>query len=112
MTSRKVRKLIEQINILNCECIDNSNINSECLGKSNLHLNSKGCSRLAMNFKSTYGVFSVKDEPSRNFGESGSKASNLNPGTLPFIPQAMKILIKDVCTIEDPQSPRYNDNSS
>ena len=52
MASRKVRKLIEQLNILNCECIDNSNINSECLGKSNLHLNSRGCCRLAMNFKS------------------------------------------------------------
>ena len=52
MASRKVRKLREQLNILNCECIDNSNIYSECLGKSNLHLNSRGCSRLAMNFKS------------------------------------------------------------
>ena len=57
MASSKLRKLFEQLNILNCECIDNSNINSECLGKSNLYLNSRGCSRLAMNCKSYIQLF-------------------------------------------------------
>ena len=42
MASSKVRKRVEKLNILNCECIDNRNINSECLGKSNRHLNSRG----------------------------------------------------------------------
>ena len=42
----------------------------------------------------------------------GRRHSNLHPGTLPFIPKAMKILIKDVCTIENSQSPKYNNNST